>query len=185
MRRAANPGRAAAWRGVLFVVAAALGAWALQRGDADWVPERWLPRPRGPVCDVERVLDGDSLRLLCAEGPIEVRLHCIDAPERGQRPWSTQSRRHLQELAQGQVEPVVVEQDRFGRQVADVYGTEPGRPLLNLEQVRSGYAAVYRRYCRDPRYERAEREARDLGRGIWSRSGEHQTPWTYRLRSTP
>lgn len=134
---------------------------------------------------MERVLDGDSLRVRCASGAAEVRLHCIDAPERDQVPWAKQSRRHLRGLASTEVRLVELERDRFGRLVAEVYGTGSERPLLNLEQVRSGHAAVYRRYCADRRYERAEREARQAGRGIWSRPGEHQTPWLFRQRKRP
>ncbi len=167
----------------LLVVAVATGlAWALQQGAADLLAAGWLVRPSGETCRVERVLDGDSLRVLCADGPLEVRLYCIDAPEREQVPWAKQSRRHLRVLASDQVELVELERDRFGRLVAELYGSGPDRPLLNLEQVISGNAAVYHRYCDDPRYERAEREAREAGRGIWARPGEHQTPWTYRRR---
>jgi len=164
-------------------VAAGL-AWVLQQGAVDLLAAGWLARSPSETCRVERVLDGDSLRVLCADGPLEVRLHCIDAPEREQVPWAKQSRRHLRELASGQVDLVEIEKDRYGRRVAEIYGTGPGRPLLNLEQVRGGHAAVYRRYCDDPRYERAEREAREAGRGIWSRPGEQQTPWKHRWRQS-
>jgi endonuclease YncB( thermonuclease family) len=172
------------WHALLIASAAVFGLWALQRALERGLAAGWLPTPKGETCRVARVLDGDSLRVLCAEGPVEVRLHCIDAPERGQVPWSRQSRRNLRVLAGGQVEVREVELDRFGRRVAEVYGTAPNRPLLNLEQVRSGNAAVYRRYCSDSRYERAERQAREAGLGIWSRPGGHQTPWTYRHRTS-
>jgi endonuclease YncB( thermonuclease family) len=49
--------------------------------------------------------------------------------------------------------------------------------------VRSGQAAVYERYCDRASYFQAEREARKAKRGIWSRRGEHQTPWRYRQRN--
>lgn len=170
------------WWTLLVVGVAAGVAWVLQQGAADLLAAGSLARPSGETCRVERVRDGDSLRVLCAGGPLEVRLHCIDAPEREQVPWAKQSRRRLRELASSQVNLVELETDRFGRRVAEVYGTGPGRPLLNLEQVRSGNAAVYRRYCDDPRYERAEREAREAGRGIWSHPGDQRTPWLFRRR---
>jgi endonuclease YncB( thermonuclease family) len=175
---------------VLGVIAGAVGlGWLLARGGVDLgvlrSPGGWPGPPAGEVCRVEQVLDGDSLRVRCASGPAEVRLHCIDAPERDQVPWAKQSRRHLRELASTEVRLVELERDRFGRLVAEVYGSGAQRPLLNLEQVRSGHAAVYRRYCADPRYERAEREAQKAGRGIWSRPGEHQTPWVFRQRKRP
>ena len=61
---------------------------------------------------MERVLDGDSLRVRCASGAAEVRLHCIDAPERDQVPWAKQSRRHLRGLASTEVR--LVELDGTG-----------------------------------------------------------------------
>lgn len=175
---------------IFGVIACAVGlGWVLARGGVDLGVLRSLggspAQPAGEVCRVERVLDGDSLRVRCASGPAEVRLHCIDAPERDQVPWAKQSRRHLRGLASTEVRLVELERDRFGRLVAEVYGTGAERPLLNLEQVRSGHAAIYRRYCVDPRYERAEEEARQAGRGIWSGPGEHQTPWLFRQRKRP
>jgi endonuclease YncB( thermonuclease family) len=128
------------------------------------------------------VLDGDSLRLICARGSVEVRLHCIDAPEKDQRPWSDRARDHLREMAARELELVRIETDRFGRTVGEVYTSGPERRFLNLEQVRSGHAAVYDRYCEDARFARAEREARAARLGIWSRKGLHQTPWVFRQR---
>ncbi len=51
---------------------------------------------------------------------------------------------------------------------------------LNLTLVEAGQAAVYRRYCADPRYLRAEASA--AGLGIWSTPGDHQRPWEWRRR---
>lgn len=151
----------------------ALGPGALAAG--------WLARPPTPICRADRVFDGDSLRLICGGVTKEVRLHCIDAPERDQLPWAKQSRRHLREIATGDLELVERDLDRFGRVVGDVYGLSPRRRLLNLAQVEAGQAAVYERYCTDGGFLRAERRARKAGLGIWSRPGEQQTPWTFRL----
>lgn len=158
------------------------GTWILNRGGLHLPNLGCAAGPRGEICQVERVFDGDSLRVLCRDGPVEVRLHCIDAPERDQVPWAKQSRRHLRKEASPAVELVPVDKDRFGRLVAEVYGVAPERPLLNLEQVAGGHAAVYRRYCDDPRYDDAEREAREAKRGIWSRPGDQQTPWLFRAQ---
>lgn len=141
-------------------------------------------RPAVQTCRVERVLDGDSLRLDCDGRSREVRLHCIDAPERGQVPWGKQSRRHLRALAPARVELIEIETDRYGRTVGDVYAPGAERRLLNLEQVRAGQAAVYARYCTDERFARAQAEARAARRGIWSAPGEQQTPWIYRHRQS-
>ena len=134
------------------------------------------------TCTLIQVLDGDSMQLRCRGETVEVRLHCIDAPEWEQGPWGRRSLRHLERNTPREVELRAVETDRFGRTVGEIYGTGPGHPLLNLQQVASGQAAVYRHYCDDPRYDRAEREARETRRGIWSQPGEQQTPWTFRHR---
>lgn len=185
-RRTARGGgsrqRARGWLYALLLGVAAGSAWVLRDGLSGPSSGDWLPRSRAQTCRVERVLDGDSLRVRCGERRVEIRLHCIDAPERGQGPWAEQSRRHLRKLAGSHVELVELERDRYGRRVSDVFGDAPGRPLLNLEQVLSGNAAVYHRYCSDARYDRAERQARGARLGIWSSPGEQQTPWTYRRR---
>lgn len=156
-----------------------------------WAVERWGPGLISPdrsfagsvrVCALDQVLDGDSLRLDCHGDPLEVRLHCIDAPEKDQQPWSDRSRANLRRITPQRVEVQPVEIDRFGRTVAEVYATGVKRYSLNLEQVRGGHAAVYPRYCDDPRFFRVERQARRASAGIWSTLGEHQTPWAFRHR---
>lgn len=131
-------------------------------------------------CQLEKVVDGDTLRVNCRGKSISVRLHCIDAPEKSQAPWGARSTDALQRLAPRQLELIITDTDRYGRTVADVYMGGADHRMLNLEQVKSGNAAVYARYCNDNRFISAEREAKSLRRGIWSRAGEHQTPWTYR-----
>ncbi|MBK1722174.1 thermonuclease family protein [Thiocystis violacea] len=168
--------------GSLVIALLISGAWAMERWGPGLVPADWRIRPAADSCRLDKVLDGDSMRLTCPNGPVEVRLHCIDAPEKGQRPWGDRSRAHLREIAPREVELVAMERDRFGRTVGEVFTTGPDRLSLNLEQVRSGQAAVYDRYCEDPGYFRAEREARKAKRGIWRQRGEHQTPWTFRHR---
>ena len=58
----------------------------------------------------------------------------------------------------------------------------PDGQNAGLELVRTGHAAVYRRYCRTDAYYLAEDEARRVGEGIWLRQGEQQTPWEWRRR---
>lgn len=154
---------------VLALVLAGIGAWA-------------LTAQAGVTCTLIRVLDGDSMELRCRGETVEVRLHCIDAPEWDQGPWGRRSLRHLERMTPREVELRVVETDRFGRTVGEVYGTGLDHPLLNLRQVASGQAAVYRHYCDDPRYDHAEREARQARLGIWSQPGEQQRPWEFRHR---
>jgi endonuclease YncB( thermonuclease family) len=177
------PGRRPLRSWVLSLVLAlpwAAGLWTGGMPGPGVMAAGWLVRPPTRTCRVDRVFDGDSLRLICAGEATEVRLHCIDAPERDQGPWATQSRRHLRTIAVGDLELVERDRDRFGRVVGDLYSLKPKRRLLNLEQVEAGQAAVYRHYCKDSRFVRAERGARDARLGIWSSPGAQQTPWTYR-----
>jgi endonuclease YncB( thermonuclease family) len=180
--RRGRDGRRPAWRalgGLVLSVAIAwlgarlvLGAMAFGGSGGRWSPSR--------TCTVMRVLDGDSLRLRCGVETLEARLHCIDAPEWEQGTWGKSAMRSLARLARGAVEIQTIDTDRYGRAVINLYGTGPGRPLINLEQVAGGQAAVYHQFCDDPRFDRAEREARRAGRGIWSRPGEQQRPWEFR-----
>jgi endonuclease YncB( thermonuclease family) len=85
-------------------------------------------------------------------------------------------------IASPRLEVRAIDQDRFGRTVAEVFATGADHRSLNLEQIRAGHAAVYARFCDDPRFMRAERAARADSVGIWSRAGDHQTPWVYRQR---
>jgi endonuclease YncB( thermonuclease family) len=167
-------------RTTLLITIAIVGAWAIERWGPGLNPLDWSFGAASRECRVDAVLDGDSLRLNCQGKRVAVRLHCIDAPEKQQKPWGKRSREALKRLTPRQVELVALEKDRYGRTVGDVYTTDRERRLLNLEQVKSGDAAVYDRYCKDARFFRAEREARKARRGIWSKAGLHQTPWIFR-----
>ncbi|WP_295612319.1 thermonuclease family protein [uncultured Lamprocystis sp.] len=142
----------------------------------------WPTPPSSRICTLDQVLDGDSMRLTCKGKSVEVRLHCIDAPEYEQIPWGKQSRHHLRKITPRKVELKTIEIDQFGRTLGEVYTTEPSRRFLNLEQVVGGHAAVYEHYCSDPAFTRAQRKARKAGLGIWSKPGAQQTPWVFRHR---
>jgi micrococcal nuclease len=77
------------------------------------------------------------------ETTYRIRLHGIDAPERGQ-PYSNRAKQYASELAFGKevtVEPV--DRDQYDRPVADVI--LPDGQNLNRELVRAGLAWWYRR----------------------------------------
>jgi endonuclease YncB( thermonuclease family) len=174
-------GRRSAVSGLLIALVVA-GAWVIERWGPGLIPVDWSFAESGRLCAVDQVLDGDSLRLICGGKSVEVRLYCIDAPEKDQKPWGNRSRAHLKRIAAARVELRAVETDRFGRTVAEVYNATDERLSLNLEQVKQGQAAVYPRYCEESRFFRAERGARAADLGIWGTRGEHQTPWTFRHR---
>jgi endonuclease YncB( thermonuclease family) len=131
-------------------------------------------------------MDGDTIEAQLASGPIKVRLHGIDTPERKQ-PLGPAATKALRSLLEGEpLELEVIEQrDGYGRLVAKVFVQGED---VNARMVGSGYAWAYRRYLRhepaDERYCRLEADARDARRGVWS--GDPATwepPWTSRARA--
>ncbi|MBK1632649.1 hypothetical protein CKO31_18255 [Thiohalocapsa halophila] len=145
-----------------------LGAW-------------WRDLTSGPPqsCTVSSVTDGDTIRAKCAGEGTKIRLHCIDTPEMGQRPWGRESRDALRALLPPRIGLRQVDTDRYGRIVGIV--VDPADDTeINLEMVAQGQAAVYPKYCRDQRYYAAQDQAQAAGRGIWSRPGDHQRPWEWR-----
>lgn len=131
----------------------------------------------GQACRVLNIYDGDTVTVACSGQRERVRLYCIDAPEMDQEPWGRQSRDYLRRITPVQVSIVTHDRDRYGRVIGELFD---GERSLNLALVEAGEAAVYPRYCRDPRYPPVERAARQAGLGIWAESGLHQRPWGWR-----
>lgn len=137
-----------------------------------------------PVLDgvVVGVTDGDTVDVRLDSGMVRIRLHAIDAPERGQAHGQS-AKEALSDLVFGkavQVEPF--EQDRYDRLVARLW---LGELDVNAEMIKRGYAWVYRRYADDPTYCAYEKAARDLKRGLWSPTQPSVTaPWEWRRRKT-
>lgn len=127
---------------------------------------------------VTRVADGDSFDVQLASGPVIVRLHSIDAPERDQ-PHGREAFAALSGRIAGRtIEIQVVEQDQYDRQVAIVYVA--GRNL-NADLVQSGHAWAYRYYLDDPEFCRWEGMARARKAGLWALPVKEQVaPWEWR-----
>lgn len=127
---------------------------------------------------VVRVVDGDTLDVLLTSGRIRVRLHGVDAPERGQPGGQDAllwlSRRVLDHDVL--VEPI--SQDRYERLVGIVY---LGGDNVNRELLRSGNAWAYRHYLRaaDAILCDMEAAARTARLGLW-KSASPRAPWEYR-----
>jgi endonuclease YncB( thermonuclease family) len=128
------------------------------------------------------VVDGDTADVRLQSGMVRVRLHAVDAPERGQ-PYGEAAKEALSRLAFGKavdVEPI--EQDRYDRLVARLWvaGVD-----VNAELVKQGYAWVYRRYADEATYCAYEKAARDRQRGLWSLpAAQRAAPWEWRKRKT-
>ena len=136
----------------------------------------------GPVT-VTRVVDGDSLR----SGPLKIRVHGIDAPERKQhcetaagKNWDcgVAATKAMEGIIQGspQLHCSLVDVDRYGRLIMHCLAgdTDIGKAL-----VEQGLAMAYRRYSQD--YVVAEQDAERAGRGIWQ--GRFDAPWDWRKKN--
>ena len=136
----------------------------------------------GPVT-VTRVVDGDSLR----SGPLKIRVHGIDAPERTQRcktaagkDWDcgVAATKAMQAIIQGSPELrcSLIDVDRYGRLIMRCLAgdTDIGKAL-----VEQGLAMAYRRYSQD--YMVAEQDAKRAKRGIWQ--GRFDAPWDWRKKN--
>ncbi|MEB3168675.1 MAG: thermonuclease family protein [Synechococcaceae cyanobacterium] len=143
-----------------------------------------LPAAGGtPTLKVEVISigDGDTIHVRQAERDITVRLACIDAPEKAQRPWGQQARDSLmQRLSRGRevsIHPHAT--DRYGRLVAEVFSDVN----VGLAMVEGGQAFAYRRYlngCAAKGYLDAEFRASQRHHGVWQLDGGITRPWDFR-----
>ncbi len=142
-------------------------------------PTSGLAKGTELVCSVKSVYDGDTLTASCPNGEVKVRVFGVDAPEMSQEPWGDRSREAFRGLLPrfGSVRLRVVDEDRYGRVVAQVLVDQRD---AGLEMVRQGRARVYEQYNDSPDYRQAEAEARRARRGIWEKSGSQQDPATWR-----
>jgi endonuclease YncB( thermonuclease family) len=131
------------------------------------------------VCALNRVVDGDGVRLHCGRDRenLNIRLQCIDAPEPDQPPWGERATERLRDLVGPEVGLRSMDTDRYGRIIGRIYRNGED---VNLRLVFEGAASVYSQYCDDPVYYRAEWLARRAERGIWAEPGLHQEPWKWR-----
>jgi len=163
------------WLGLtaVMLVMAPLGprAWA----------ENQLPVLVGTVT---KIVDGDTIDVQLASGPIRVRFHGIDTPERGQ-PWFGEASQALAALvAHKEVEIEPFEQDRYERLIGIVF---VGDMNVNVELVKQGHAWAFRKYMRrsDAQLCADEAVARISKRGVWALPPDQRVaPWEWRRRKS-
>jgi micrococcal nuclease len=130
-----------------------------------------LPATTQPTGTIISTGDGDTLRATINGNPTTIRLGCIDAPEKKQRYGATSAARLAELLPRGTaIELRVMETDRYGRTVAEVY--RDGRSI-NLQLVQEGAAVVYREYlrkCDRAAFLSAETTAKISHSGLWGQS---------------
>jgi len=131
---------------------------------------------------VVSVADGDTYDVRRPTGgEVTIRLHGVDTPESAQ-PFGGRATRRARQLLQGENVRVSVEDvGRYGRAVARV---EVGGADLGAMLIRGGYGWHYRQYAPNAtEYSRLEQQARNAGRGLWSRSNP-VPPWEWRNRTS-
>lgn len=176
------------WGRIVAVIAVVLVAVLAMRACA---PRSDVPSTRVDVGNeseqlvlearVTRAVDGDTVDVELDSGPMRVRLHGANTPERGQALYS-EAADALRDLVQGGevvIEPV--EQDRYGRMVGRVYA---GDDDVGAELIKLGMAYADRRYLGqidgDESYCEHEHAARQAKLGLWALPAEQRgAPWEW------
>ena len=128
------------------------------------------------VATVTGVADGDTLYADIEGHSIRIRLAQIDAPEKAQA-FGRRSEQSLRELVwKRQVLLWWKSLDRYGRPIAQV--SVDGMDV-NAEQVKRGFAWVFRRYSNDPALLELEAQAKSAGLGLWA-DPHPVPPWDWR-----
>lgn len=133
---------------------------------------------------VMSISDGDTVKVQTSGVNLTIRLACVDAPESDTSIGKESTRRLTQLLPVGtQIRLNIVDTDRYGRKVAEIY---KGNNLVNLWLVQEGKALVYRKYiqnCPDNAQKliHAEEEAQKRKLGFWGLPISQQIfPWDWR-----
>jgi endonuclease YncB( thermonuclease family) len=161
------------------------------------VPETNIPQSRPTSLLTEnwkviRVADGDTITVTRGSLKEKIRFCGIDAPEvkhgdEPGQPLGQESKANLQRLideAGGIVQLEVVDSDRYGRQVAEVFTVlrDGSQRFLQEEQVKSGLAYHYAKYSGNCPHRDAIVSAQAIGQtnhaGVWG--GNYEKPWDYR-----
>lgn len=136
---------------------------------------------------VEKVYDGDTIRVRGMGFVFKVRLVGIDAPEIGydgqrSQPFSQQSKSYLKSLIDQQWVRIKSHGiGGFNRQLAEVF---VGNLNINIEMIRAGLAEVYRgkkpSSLDSQTYLNEESHARNFRKGMWVQRSSYQSPKQWR-----
>ncbi len=123
------------------------------------------------------ISDGDTVHLLTdKKEKIKIRLNDIDAPENKQA-FGNKSKENLKKyIYQKNVVVEYKNKDKYKRALGTIYYKNED---INLQQVKDGYAWVYKKYSKNPIYFKAEQEARINKIGLWSDKNPIE-PWEFR-----
>lgn len=126
---------------------------------------------------VIKVSDGDTITLLTDDKVShKVRLNDIDAPEKKQA-FGNKSRDNLASYIAGEIVTVKYKsKDRYGRVLGTIYFDNLD---INLQQIKNGYAWVYKQYSKNQTYYKEEQKAKELKKGLWIEKNAI-APWEFR-----
>lgn len=126
---------------------------------------------------VIKVTDGDTINILNDKNEtIKIRLLDIDAPEKKQA-FGTKSKDNLAKYIAGKIVTVNYQKkDKYGRVLGTIYFENKD---INLQQVKDGFAWVYRKYSNNKEYFKYETIARNSNFGLWADKKPIE-PWNFR-----
>lgn len=153
-------------------------------GSAAWLLDGSAARAESLPCLVTEVSACDSLRVVCAGSPQEVKVHGVFCPA-ADEPYGRQARQFAQRLAMGrEVGVEVVRRESPSRVVAKVI-LEDGKFLAH-ELLQNGLARVDpEATVEDVKLEILQNLAKDLRVGLWARASEEAAAPQAEKRSSP
>jgi len=129
--------------------------------------------------NVVGISDGDTIKVLHNNKQVKIRLHGIDTPEKAQA-FGKKAKQFTAKMVAGKKVAVQeTDKDKYGRTVAVI--TVNGKNL-NKSLVASGFAWVYRKYCKQSycnAWLRLEANARNKKLGLWH-DPHAMAPWDWR-----
>ncbi len=126
-----------------------------------------LPLNKKQDAKVTEIVDGDTIHVKVGNREVVIRLYGIDAPEKKQSYGKASTAAIKKALQERNVHIVPIEQDKYGRTVAQVYLN--GVSVSKL-MVQHGYAKVFTKYCKQDvcrDWKQLENEAREQKTGMW------------------
>ncbi len=128
---------------------------------------------------VVKVSDGDTVTILTSDKTQhKIRLNDIDAPEKKQA-FGNKSKDNLAKYIAGKTVTVQYQKkDKYKRILGTIYYKNKD---INLQQVKDGYAWVYKKYSNNQTYYKAEKVARDKRVGLWADKNPLE-PWEFRKK---
>ncbi len=126
---------------------------------------------------VVAVTDGDTVKVLDETKTLhKIRLNDIDAPEKKQA-FGNKSKDNLAKYIAGEIVNVEYsKKDRYGRVLGTIYLNNQD---INLQQIKDGYAWVYRKYSKNSNYIIQEKLSKEHKKGLWI-DDNPVAPWEFR-----